>query len=64
MDYTPKDLGETPKRPDMSNFKNPLMQVSEGSIFIESFNITPLSVSEKSESLIEAIRKESKDSAI
>jgi len=64
MDYTPKDLGETPKTPDMSNFKNPLMQASEGSIFIESFNITPLSVSEKSESLTEAIKKESRDSNI
>ncbi|TPG41972.1 hypothetical protein [Flavobacterium pectinovorum] len=62
MDYTPKDLGETPKTPDMSNFKNPLMQASEGSIFIESFNISPLSVSEKSESLTEAIKKESRDS--
>lgn len=64
MDYTPKDLGETPKTPDMSNFKNPLTQVSEGSIFIESFNIAPLSVSEKSESLTEAIKKESRDSNI
>ncbi|WP_337966778.1 hypothetical protein [uncultured Flavobacterium sp.] len=64
MDYTPKDLGETPKTPDMSNFKNPLMQASEASIFIESFNIAPLSVSEKSESLTEAIKKESKDSNI
>lgn len=64
MDYTPKDLGETPKTPDMSNFKNPLIQASEGSIFIESFNITPLSVSEKSESLTEAIKKESRDSNI
>lgn len=64
MDYTPKDLGETPKTPDMSNFKNPLIQASEGSIFIESFNITPLSISEKSESLTEAIKKESRDSNI
>lgn len=64
MDYTPKDLGETPKTPDMSNFKNPLMQASEGSIFIESFNISPLNVSEKSESLTEAIKKESRDSNI
>lgn len=64
MDYTPKDLGETPKTPDMSNFKNPLMQASEASIFIESFNIAPLSVSEKSESLCEAIKKESRDSNI
>jgi len=64
MDYTPKDLGETPKTPDMSNFKNPLMQTSEGSIFIESFNITPLSVSEKNENLNEIIKKESRDSSI
>ncbi|MEP6804878.1 MAG: hypothetical protein ABI892_10190 [Flavobacterium sp.] len=64
MDYTPKDLGETPKTPDMSNFKNPWGQTSEASIFIESFNITPLNVSEKSESLSEAIRKESRDSNI
>lgn len=64
MDYTPKDLGETPKTPDMSNFKNPLMQASEGSIFIESFNITPLSVSEKNENLNEIIKKESRDSSI
>ncbi|MEN2400578.1 hypothetical protein GKZ90_0012375 [Flavobacterium sp. MC2016-06] len=64
MDYTPKDLGETPKTPDMSNFKNPLGQPSEGSIFIESFNISPLSVSEKNESLTEAIKKESRDSSV
>jgi hypothetical protein len=64
MDYTPRDLGETPKTPDMSNFKNPLGQISEASIFIESFNITPLNVSEKSETLSEAIKKESRDSAI
>lgn len=64
MDYTPKDLGETPKTPDMSNFKNPLTQASAGSIFIESFNIAPLSVSEKTESLCEAIKKESRDSNI
>ncbi|MFH7017195.1 hypothetical protein [Flavobacterium sp. FlaQc-47] len=64
MDYTPRDLGETPKIPDMSNFKNPLGQTSKASIFIESFNITPLNGSEKSESLSEAIRKESRDSAI
>jgi hypothetical protein len=64
MDYTPKDLGETPKTPDMSNFKNPLMQASEGSIFIESFNITPLNISEKSENLNEIIKKESRDSSI
>lgn len=64
MDYTPKDLGEIPKTPDMSNFKNPLAQPSEGSIFIDSFIITPLNVSEKNESLTEAIKKESRDSAI
>ncbi|MFZ0597272.1 MAG: hypothetical protein WAM46_09840 [Flavobacterium sp.] len=64
MDYTPRDLGETPKTPDMSNFKNPLGQTSEASIFIESFNITPLNVSQKSESLSEAIKRESRDSAI
>lgn len=64
MDYTPRDLGETPKTPDMSNFKNPLMQASEGSIFIESFNITPLNISEKSENLNEIIKKESRDSSI
>ncbi|OMQ11829.1 hypothetical protein [[Flexibacter] sp. ATCC 35103] len=64
MDYTPRDLGETPKTPDMSNFKNPLMQASEGSIFIESFNITPLNLSEKGENLTEIIKKESRDSSI
>ncbi len=64
MDYTPKDLGETPKTPDMSNFKNPLTQVSEGNIFIERFSITPLNVSENNESLSEIIKKESKDSCI
>jgi hypothetical protein len=64
MDYIPKDLGEIPKIPDMSNFKNPLAQPSEGNIFIESFNITPLSLSEKSESLAEVIKKESRDSGI
>lgn len=64
MDYTPKDLGETPKTPDMSNFKNPLIQASEGSIFIESFTITPLNISEKSENLAEVIKKESRDSGI
>ncbi|MCV9926369.1 hypothetical protein OIU83_01800 [Flavobacterium sp. LS1R49] len=64
MDFIQKDLGEIPKTPDMSNFKNPLGQSSEGSIFIESFNITPLSVSEKNESLTEAIKRESRDSNI
>jgi hypothetical protein len=64
MDYTPRDLGETPKTPDMSNFKNPLEQTTEGNIFIESFNITPLSVSEKKESLSEVLKKESRDSNI
>lgn len=64
MDFTPKDLGETPKTPDMSNFKNPLQQTTEGSIFIESFNIMPLTASEKNENLSEIIRKESRDSSI
>ncbi|AYN05789.1 hypothetical protein EAG11_17745 [Flavobacterium sp. 140616W15] len=64
MDYTPRDLGETPKTPDMSNFKNPLGQTSEGNIFIEHFTIAPLSLSEKNESLAEAIKKESRDSSI
>ncbi len=64
MDYTPKDLGETPKMPDMSNFKNPLQQTTEGSIFIESFTINPLQVSEKNENLAEVIKKESRDSTI
>lgn len=64
MDYTPKDLGETPKTPDMSNFKNPLAQRSEGNIFIESFNIAPLSMAEKNESLNEVIKRESRDSTI
>lgn len=64
MDYTPKDLGETPKIPDMSNFKNPLNQLSEGSIFIDSFNITPLNAYEKNENLTEVIKKESRDSSI
>lgn len=64
MDYTPKDLGETPKTPDMSNFKNPLGQTAEGNIFIERFTITPLTVSEKNENLLEIIRKESRDSSI
>jgi len=64
MDYTPKDLGETPKIPDMSSFKNPLESQSSGNIFIENFNITPLASTEKSESLAEIIKKESKDSCI
>lgn len=64
MDYTPKDLGETPRTPDMSTFKNPLAQASEGNIFIDSFTISPLSISEKKESLSEVIKKESRDSAI
>ena len=64
MDYTPRDLGETPKTPDMSNFKNPLSQVSEGSIFIDSFNITSLNASEKNECLSEVIKRESRDSSI
>jgi hypothetical protein len=64
MDYTPKDLGETPKIPDMSSFKNPLESKSSGNIFIENFNITPLASTEKSESLAEIIKKESKDSCI
>lgn len=64
MDYTPRDLGETPKTPDMSNFKNPLGQTTEGNIFIESFTITPLTKYEKNENLSEIIRKESRDSNI
>ncbi|CAA9201215.1 hypothetical protein FLA105534_03467 [Flavobacterium bizetiae] len=64
MDFTPKDLGETPKTPDMSNFKNPLGQTTEGNIFIESFTITPLTVSEKKENLSEIIRKESRDGSM
>lgn len=64
MDFTPKDLGETPKIPDMSNFKNPLGQTTDGNIFIESFTITPFTTSEKNENLSEIIRKESRDSNI
>lgn len=64
MDITPKDLGETPKTPDMSHFKNPLGQPLEGNIFIESFMITPLTTSEKNEDLAEVIKRESRDSAI
>jgi len=64
MDYTPKDLGEIPKIPDMSNFKNPLGQTTDGNIFIESFTITPLTVSGKNENLSEIIKKESRDSNI
>lgn len=64
MDYTPKDLGETPKTPDLSNVKNPLQQAVEGSIFIDNFTITPLSTSQNNESLSEAIKKESRDSSI
>ncbi|WP_276380938.1 hypothetical protein [Flavobacterium sp. H4147] len=64
MDYTSKDLGEIPKIPDMSNFKNPLESQSGGSIFIESFNITTSTTADKNESLSEIIKKESKDSCI
>lgn len=64
MDYIARDLGEIPKTPDMSNFKNPLTQKVKGNIFIERFNITPLTVFEKSESLSEIIKKESRDSNI
>jgi len=64
MNYTSRDLGETPKIPDMSNFKNPLGQTTEANIFIESFNITPLTTSEKNENLSEVIKKESRDSNI
>lgn len=64
MDFTPKDLGETRPAPDMSNFKNPFAQTQEGNIVIGNFNITPISTSEKNETLAEAIRKESKDSGI
>lgn len=64
MDITPRDLGETPKTADMSNFKNPLGQPLEGNIFIESFMITPLTTSEKNEDLAEVIKRESRDSAI
>jgi hypothetical protein len=64
MNYTSRDLGETPKIPDMSNFKNPLGQTTEGNILIESFNITPLTTSEKNENLSEVIKKESRDSNI
>ncbi|WP_264524805.1 hypothetical protein [Flavobacterium sp. N502536] len=41
MDFTPKDLGETPSAPDMSNFKNPLGQQPEGNIIIGNFTISP-----------------------
>ena len=51
MDFTPKDLGETPKIPDMSNFKNPLESQSSGNIFIENFNVTPSTSTEKSENI-------------
>ncbi|UPZ17781.1 hypothetical protein [Flavobacterium humidisoli] len=64
MDFTSKDLGETPPAPDMSNFKNPLAQTSEGNIFIEQFTITPLNVSPKNESLEEAVKKEFRDTNI
>ncbi|MFH6995551.1 hypothetical protein [Flavobacterium sp. FlaQc-48] len=64
MDFTSKDLGETPPAPDMTNFKNPLGQQLEGNIIIGNFNITPLTVSEKNESLTETLRKESRDSSI
>lgn len=64
MDYKPKDLGETPKIPDMSSFKNPLESQSAGSIFIENFNISSLTKTEERESLAEIIKKESKDSCI
>lgn len=64
MDYVPKDLGETPKIPDMSNFKNPLESQSSGSIFIENFNVSHTTSTKKSESLAEIIKKESKDSCI
>ncbi len=64
MDFTSKDLGEKPSAPEMSNFKNPLQQKTEGSIFIENFTITSLNGSEKSENLAEIIKKESRDSNI
>jgi len=64
MDYTPKDLGEMPKMPDMNSFKNPMESQYPGNIFIENFNITNLASTEKSESLAEIIKKESKDSCI
>jgi hypothetical protein len=64
MDHTPKDLGETPKTPDMSNFKNPLKESSGGNISIGNFTVAPLTASQKTESLAEAIKKESKDSGI
>lgn len=64
MDFTPKDLGETPPTPDMSNFKNPLGQQADGSIIIGNFNITPLISSEKDENLTEIIKRESRDSNI
>ncbi|MFW0739633.1 hypothetical protein [Flavobacterium sp.] len=64
MDFTPKDLGETPSAPDMSNFKNPLGQQPEGNIIIGNFTISPLMQSQKSESLAEVLKKESTDSSI
>lgn len=64
MDFVPKDLGEIPKIPDMTNFKNPLELQSSGNIFIENFNITKQTATDKSESLAEIIKKESKDSCI
>jgi hypothetical protein len=64
MDHTPKDLGETPKTPDMNNFKNPLKESSGGNISIGNFTVAPLTTSEKSESVAEVIKKESRDSGI
>lgn len=64
MDFTPKDLGETPPAPDMSNLKTPWSPQLEGNIIIGNFNINPLNTSEKNENLTEAIKKESLDSCI
>lgn len=64
MDHTPKDLGETPKTPDMSNFKNPLSEPSGGNISIGNFTVAPLTSSEKNESVADVVKKESRDSGI
>ncbi|BFM41720.1 hypothetical protein CFS9_03610 [Flavobacterium sp. CFS9] len=64
MNSTSRDLGEIPMTPDLSNFKNPLKQQSEGSIIIGNFNISPLNQSQTTESFSEILKRESTDSSI
>jgi len=61
MNDTPKDLGETPIAPDMSNVKNPLQQTSGGTISIGNFSINQNGGNANTESIKDIVQKEQKD---